>query len=98
MKVIYKCIVVGLFLTSLQVRAQAPGALSTKNKKAIELYMSADNYRVRFQYDQAIDLLKQAIEKDKEFVEAYLSLGVIYKSKQDLAHSSENLEKGLQLT
>jgi len=37
--------------------------LSTKNKKAIDLYIEADNYRVRAQYDQAIRLLKQAIEK-----------------------------------
>ena len=93
-----KLVITCLVLVSASAPSFAQVGLSTKNKKAIELYMSADNYRVRFQYDQAIELLKQAIEKDKDFVEAYQRLGIIYKSKQDLSHSTEYLEKGLQMT
>src|SRR5690242_3999711 len=96
MKFLQSLVLVLSLCASIQVMAQV--GLSTKNKKAIELYMSADNYRVRGQYTQAIDLLNQAIDKDKEFVEAYLSLGIIYKSRKDLARSTENLAKGLQLT
>jgi len=87
-----------LVLSFVSQQSVAQVGLSTKNKKAIELYMSADNYRVRGQYKQAIDLLNQAIDKDKEFVEAYLSLGIIYKSQKDLAKSTSNFEKGLELT
>jgi len=72
--------------------------LSTKNKKAIDLYVEADNYRVRGQYDQAIRLLKQAIEKDNKFEEAYARLGITYQSVGDLNLSSESFEQALALT
>lgn len=72
--------------------------LSTKNKKAIDLYVEADNYRVRGQYDQAIRLLKQAIEKDNKFEEAFYRLAVTYRSAGDLALSSESFEQALGLT
>src|SRR5687768_12284742 len=56
------------FVIPFCVSAQ-PQALSTKSKKAIELYTEADNFRVRGQFSQALRLLQEAIEKDKEFVE-----------------------------
>ena len=71
--------------------------LSTKSKKAIELYAEADNFRVRGQYDKAIELLNQAISKDKSFEEAYFRLGLTLKSQQDILKSSESFEKGLTL-
>ena len=72
--------------------------LSTKNKKAVELYVEADNYRVRGQFNQAISLLQQAIEKDKGFSEAYFRLGVTYKMMHDLDRSTKSYEAGLYLT
>jgi len=72
--------------------------LSTKSKKAISLYTEADNYRVRGQYDRAIDLLNQAIKKDSKFEEAYFRLGITLKNKEDLPGSIENFKKGLTLT
>src|SRR5215831_9172061 len=86
--------VLGLF-SSLSLLSQT---LSTKNKKAIDLYVEADNYRVRGQYDQAIRLLKQAIEKDKKFEEAYVRLGNTYRSAGDLNLSSQSFEEALALT
>ncbi len=74
------------------------GTLSTKSKKAIELYTSADNFRVRGQFSQAISLLNQAIEKDKDFVEAYYRLGLTYFSMKQYSKAVENYEKGLSLT
>ena len=56
--------------------------LSTNNKKAIELYKLADNYRVRGQLAEAEDLLKQAIAKDKEFLEAHYRLGLVFKQQR----------------
>ena len=58
------------------VFAQVP--LSTKSQKAIELYQQADNYRVRGQNQEAIRLLNQALDKDKNFAEAYYRLGLVY--------------------
>jgi OmpA-OmpF porin, OOP family len=78
------------------VLAQVP--LSTKNKKAIELYVEADNYRARGQFNQAISLLQKAIEKDKGFSEAYFRLGVTYKMMHDFDRSTKSYEAGLYLT
>lgn len=83
-----------LFTSS--VFAQIP--LATKSKKAIELYTEADNFRVRGQFSQAIGLLNEAIKKDREFVEAYYRLGIIYMTIKDFPQAIRNLEKGLSLT
>ncbi len=72
--------------------------LATKSKKAIELYTEADNYRVRGQFSQAIGLLNEAIKKDKNFVEAYYRLGIIYMTLKDFPAAIRNFEKGLSLT
>jgi outer membrane protein OmpA-like peptidoglycan-associated protein/tetratricopeptide (TPR) repeat protein len=72
--------------------------LSTKSKKAIELYTAADNFRVRGQYQEAISLLNQAIDKDDEFVEAYYRLGLVYMMMKSYPKAISNFEKGLSLT
>ncbi len=69
--------------------------LSTKNKKAIELYTESDNYRVRREYEKAIALLKEAIEKDKKFEEAYFRLAQIYKAQENLDLAIQYYEMGL---
>lgn len=84
-----------LVVSSTVLSAQP--ALSTKSKKAIELYTLSENYRVRGQYTQAIDLLSQAIEKDKGFSEAYFRLGQVFKSLRQYAKAQENFETGLAL-
>ncbi|MBK5279479.1 MAG: OmpA family protein [Bacteroidia bacterium] len=85
-----------VFFWSTFSEAQIP--LSTKNKKAIALYTEADNYRVRGQFNQAISLLQQAIEKDRGFTEAYFRLGLTYKMMRDLDRSTKSFEAGLYLT
>ncbi len=91
-----KLIFVGLFLLSFA--SLFSQALSTKNKKAIDLYIEADNFRVRGQFDQAIKLLKQAIEKDNKFEEAYYRLATTYRNSGNLTLSSDSFEKALALT
>ncbi len=83
-------------LVSASAQAQMP--LATKSKKAIELYTEADNFRVRGQFSQAIGLLNEAIKKDKNFVEAYYRLGIIYMTLKDFPAAIRNFEKGLGLT
>ena len=92
----YRALIILMFL-SAQAFAQ-PASLSTRNKKAIEFYTEADNFRVRGQYSQAISLLTQAIDKDKNFVEAYYRLGIVYMSLNDYPMAIQYLEKGLSLT
>jgi OmpA-OmpF porin, OOP family len=79
------------------VIAIAQPALSTKSKKAIELYVESDNYRVRGQFPQAIQLLNQAIDKDKNFAEAYYRLGVVYHNMRAYQKAIDNYEKALSL-
>lgn len=86
----------GVFFSTSLVWAQS--VLSTRDKKAVEYYTQADNYRVRGQFDQAIALLNQAIDRDKGFVEAYFRLGLTYKMMRDLDRSTQSFEQGLHLT
>ena len=76
----------------------AQPTLSTKSNKAIELYTEADNFRVRGQHSQAIELLDDAISKDKKFVEAYYRLGLVYMTIKNFPKAIQNYEKGLSLT
>ncbi|HEY0772334.1 MAG TPA: tetratricopeptide repeat protein, partial [Sphingobacteriaceae bacterium] len=87
-----------LILFSVAGFAQVSNNLSSKSKKAIEYYTEADNFRVRGQFTQAISLLNQAIEKDKNFFEAYYRLGIVYMSQKDFVTANQYLEKGLSLT
>jgi outer membrane protein OmpA-like peptidoglycan-associated protein/tetratricopeptide (TPR) repeat protein len=91
---IFKSVLFGSLVLCYSAQAQT---LSTNNKKAIDLYVQADNYRVRGQYDQAVSLLQQAIDKDKKFEEAYHRLAIVYRSMDRLSFATENFEKGLAL-
>jgi outer membrane protein OmpA-like peptidoglycan-associated protein/tetratricopeptide (TPR) repeat protein len=79
-------------------QATAQNNLSTKNKKAIEYYIQADNFRVRGEHQEAIDLLNMAIQKDKDFFEAHYRLGLVYMGKRNFPEAIKNLEAGLKLT
>jgi len=70
----------------------AQTGLDTKSKKAIELYVEADNFRVRGQYPEAINALTQAIQKDKKFTEAYQRLGIVYKTMKDYERATNNFK------
>ena len=83
-----------LFLVVSFCSASQP-ILSTKNKKAIELYTEADNFRVRGDYKTALDLLQQAIEKDKNFSEAYFRQALIYKAERKYPTAIDLYLKGL---
>jgi OmpA-OmpF porin, OOP family len=91
-----RILVLTFLLISGVAWAQLP--LATKSRKAIELYTEADNYRVRGQFSQAIGLLNDAIQKDKNFVEAYYRLGIVYMTLKDFPQAIKNLEKAISLT
>lgn len=72
--------------------------LSTSSKKAIAFYMEADNYRVRLQYEQAIQLLNEAINRDNDFEEAYYRRGIVYEAMRRYENAIRDYEKALALT
>jgi len=59
--------------------AQAQKKLHTNSKKAIKYYREAEHYYIRRQYFQAIEMLRMALQKDDEFVEAHYRIGTCYK-------------------
>lgn len=89
---IFSGIAVMLMLIFCSAAAQAQRTPDTKNKKAAEYFTQADNYRVRGQYDQAIEYLQAAISKDDEFYDAWLMLGLIHKAQGNLVPAREALE------
>jgi len=76
--------------------AQTSG-LSSKSNKAIKLYQESENYYVRRQYSQAIELLAQAIRKDDNFIEAHSRIGSCYKQIQDLERAAFHYDRAVQL-
>lgn len=84
-----------LFLPALSF---AQAGLDTKSKKATELYIESDNFRVRGQYAEAINVLTEAIQKDKKFTEAYYRLGIVYRSMKDYQRAINNFKYSLTLT
>ena len=85
-------------LLAISLSALGQSELSTKSKKAIELYTLADNFRVRGQFSEALNLLNQALDKDKNFVEAYYRRGLTYFSMKQYPNATSDYEKGLSLT
>ncbi len=94
MKKILICIIVFFFCNCVGLTQPI---FSTTSRKAIALYLEADNFRVRGDYDRAIDLLLLALDKDKNFEEAYYRLALTYKYKEDILKSTQSFESGLLL-
>ena len=69
---------------------------SVKNKKAIRYYQESENFYIRRQYGQAIQLLEQAIDKAPEFTEAHIRLGAIYRAVGQYEKALQHLEQADQ--
>jgi len=98
MNALIKYLFAGLILICVtNVASLGQSNVSSKNKKAVEAYVEADNYRVRFQYREAIELLNDAITRDPNFFEAYLRMGYVYKSMNDFDKANEYFVNGMRL-
>ncbi len=71
--------------------------LSTTSKKAESLYLKADNYARTRDFNKALELLAEAIEKDPQFAEAYLKASNLNKMMGNKGLASQQLEQGLKL-
>ena len=86
-----------LFILISWSSVDAQRQLSTKSKKASQYYYEADNYRVRGQYRRALELLRLAVQKDKNFHEAYFRIAVIQKAKGELEEAEALFRKVIEL-
>jgi outer membrane protein OmpA-like peptidoglycan-associated protein len=82
-----------LFASTLFAQPQ----LSTKSKHAIRFYQEAVARANTGVLDLAIDLLKKAIEEDKNFIEAHIMLGELYSDSNKDSLAIEVLNKAIQI-
>jgi outer membrane protein OmpA-like peptidoglycan-associated protein/tetratricopeptide (TPR) repeat protein len=67
------------------------------NKKAIDSYNKAIQLAEGNNFDAAIKLLKQSIEQDPSYIEAYLSLGGVFGQLKNYQESIEYYEKAFAI-
>ena len=101
-----RCGVISLLVYALMIRVitayaqQSPGQalpLCSTNKKAIELYVAADNYRVRGQFQEGLRLIDAALQKDPKFCEAWYRKAQILRGQHNKAQAVTVLEAGLKV-
>lgn len=75
----------------------AQDKLTTKNRAAAKLYEEARNFYGLGKITQASNALLQAIDRDKDFIEAHLLLGDIYHNQKDHLKELEILKKAVAI-
>ncbi|NEM97851.1 OmpA family protein [Pontibacter burrus] len=88
-----------VFLLVIIVSASAYGQqkLTTNSKKAENLYYKADQYARARDFGKALELLREAVEKDPGFAEAYLKASNLNKMMGNKPAAFEQLQQGLKL-
>ncbi len=86
-----------LFFAFGALRAQSNQTFSTKNKKAIQLFQSSEDFIIRRQYGKAIEILQQALQKDREFAEAHLRIGSSYLATNNAEKALYHYEEAVKL-
>ncbi|CAN5315717.1 OmpA family protein [soil metagenome] len=69
----------------------------SKSQKAVKSYQLSEGFIIRSQYNQALELLKDAVKRDNKFAEAHLRLGTVYKSIGQNEQALHHFEKAVNL-
>ncbi len=77
--------------------AQADGNYSTKKKKAIKAFEEGVRQFNRKMYSNSESLMREALEVDPEFVEAYMMLGDLHYEMRNYLESAENYGNAIQI-
>ena len=77
-------------------QAQAPH-YSTRKKKAIKLYEETTEMLQRRMYPEAAAVLRTALDKAPEFLEAHLRIAFCYKVLNNVQEQKQHLEKVIEL-
>lgn len=91
------CTLLLMCVACLGVLAQPAPQYSTSSKKAIKLYQEAIEMRNARNFDRCISNLEEAVKIDPAFAEAYLQLGVSYRSINSRDKSNNAFVKAAEL-
>ena len=92
---IWVLLILSLFCLSQSISSQ--NRLSTTNRSAIKYYEAARSHYGGGRYEDAIEALHMAIEKDNDFIEAYLVLGDIYNGQNKHQQEMDVLIKAVEI-
>lgn len=81
------------FILHFSFSASAQYDVSKINKKAIEAYTRGIEYAQDGNYNAAIERFKEAIQKDANYIDAYLSLAGVYSQIKNYQESVSTYEK-----
>lgn len=96
---IYTYLYIGLMICLLlPQKGMGQKIYSTKSRKAINFYNESEHFLARHQYNEAIDILLQAVDKDNKFVEAHLRLAFCYKLLNNVEAQKTHLELVIEYT
>jgi outer membrane protein OmpA-like peptidoglycan-associated protein/tetratricopeptide (TPR) repeat protein len=90
-------ICITLSFLSLSLTALSQYSVSKVNKKAIDSYNRAMDKVQNDDYKGAIPIFQEAIQKDPNYVDAYLSLAGVYGQIKDYQHSVDTYEKAFAM-
>ncbi|MDG5800014.1 OmpA family protein [Marinilabiliaceae bacterium ANBcel2] len=86
-----------IWLLALTVSLNGQNQLTSDNRRAVNLYNEATRYYTNGESAKAIESLYEAIDRDPEFIEAYLVLGDIYNSDNLYKQEAEVLKKAVSI-
>jgi tetratricopeptide (TPR) repeat protein len=93
---IIRSLLVVIFLVS-SIYVSLAQTLTTTSKKAIRLYHEGRNHFALLEYEQAELKLKKAIGTDKNFLEAYMLLGDIYRAQNKNMYAVETYKTAIEI-
>ncbi len=88
-----RLLVLSILLLSVSLAVAQPHQYSTANTSAIKYYAQAGQSIDERRYDDAVALLKQAIDADQNFAEAHAQLADLYKLLQQYPQAREQYLK-----
>ncbi len=71
--------------------------IDNANSRARKLYTKSKDYIATRNIDKAIETLKLAIDKDSEFVDAYILLGDLQYLKRAFSEAAQNMDQSIRL-
>mgnify|MGYP006282519947 CR=1 FL=1 len=86
-----------LLFLSLTSALHAQRQYTSSSKKAVQYFEQGLNkYQLR-EYEKALEFVNEAIDKDDEFVEAYIIKGQIYEAQKDIDKAIDSYRKAVGL-